>query len=393
MSENTTIVNCTVQELDRRQQRVAAAKAGDLPGRHAVLVNVSDFSYADLAGISVDEYLADPIRHAQAQITGQKWVLENLRTDVSSIGVHPRLGAAPSAFGAPMVKNPGNRVWVKPWISGPEDLRKLEKVDIEATGIEAVNARYAQVFRDKADQFPVAFVDGEVFYPLAQQGLPFMAATEDPLTLAADLMGADAFFMACVERPGFVQDLLTLLTDKMLPVIRKNQAAAGFEGEFFVSSDYAPMLSVEMYARFALPCLQRIKDTIAGPMRLHHCDVPGHLVELILSDLAPEILNGFKARPDVAEGMRVMAEKVGDRAFLEPFLDGVTMRTQTAEEIYADALSVIHLFDQGGCRFLLGAQSCDGHPVEDLTKLNAVMRAAEDYEAGVRPSPAAQPGP
>jgi hypothetical protein len=220
-----------------------------------------------------------------------------------------------------------------------------------------------------------------------------MAATEDPLTLAADLMGADAFFMACVERPGFVQDLLTLLTDKMLPVIRKNQAAAGFEGEFFVSSDYAPMLSVEMYARFALPCLQRIKDTIAGPMRLHHCDVPGHLVELILSDLAPEILNGFKARPDVAEGMRVMAEKVGDRAFLEPFLDGVTMRTQTAEEIYADALSVIHLFDQGGCRFLLGAQSCDGHPVEDLTKLNAVMRAAEDYEAGVRPSPAAQPGP
>lgn len=179
---------------------------------------------------------------------------------------------------------------------------------------------------------------------------------------------------------------MTLLTDKLLPVIRKNQAACGFSGEFFVSSDYAPMLSVEMYVQFALPCLQRIKETISGPMRLHHCDVPGHLVEVILAELKPEILNGFKARGDVVGKMRVMAEKVGDKAFLEPYLDGVTMRSQEAGEIYADALGVIDLFARAGCRFLLGAQSCDGHPVSDLTKLNEVMRASRDHAAGVRPA-------
>jgi hypothetical protein len=270
-------------------------------------------------------------------------------------------------------------------VTGPEDLRRIEKLDIERTGIEAANSEYARVFQEHAREFPVAFADGEVFYPLAEQGLPFVAATEDPLTLATDLMGADAFFMACFDRPGFVRDFLTLLTDKLLPVIAKNQGAAGFSGEFFVSSDYAPMLSVEMYTEFALPCLQRIKETIAGPMRLHHCDVPGHLVDVILSELAPEILNGFKARGDVVANMRVMAEKVGDRAFLEPFLDGVTMRAQEEGEIYADALGLIDLFREAGCRFLLGAQSCDGHPVGDLTKLNAVMRASVDYAAGVRP--------
>jgi hypothetical protein len=388
MEPNTTVIHCTQAELQARAQRVADAKAGEIPDRHPVLVNVSDFSYADLVGISVDQYLTDPLCHARAQILGQKWVFEHLRTDVCSLAVHPRLGAAPSAFGAPMVRSPGNRTWVKPCVTGPEDLRRIEKLDIERTGIEEANAEYARVFRDSAKQFPVAFADGDVFYPLARQGPPFVGATEDPLTLATDLMGADAFFMACFDRPGFVRDLLTLLTDKLVPVIRRNQAATGFGGEFFVSSDYAPMLSVEMYVEFALPCLQRIKEATAGPMRLHHCDVPGHLVDVILADLAPEILNGFKARGDVVLAMRVMAEKVGDRAFLEPYLDGVTLRGQEEHEIYADALGVIDLFSQAGCRFLLGAQSCDGHPADDLTKLNAVMRAAEDHAAGARPSSA-----
>jgi uroporphyrinogen-III decarboxylase len=383
-ASDVTLIDVPVSALEQRRERLAKARRGEPTDRCPVMVDVSDLSYADIRGISVDEYLTDPVLHAEAQIEGQKWVMENLRTDLCGIGVGPRQGAFPSLFGAPMVRSDGNRTWVKPCIDEDSDLDALAALDIERTGIEAVNTEWKQLYRRIAPRYGVRFRNGEVFHPLADQGPPLVGAMEDPLTVAVDLMGADRFFMACADSPGFVNDLIGVLTDMMLTVVRKNEAQADYSGEVFVSSDYAPMLSPDMYVRFALPALRRVKETINGPMRLHHCDVPGHLVEIILDELQPEILNGFKARADLAGAMTLMAQKVGDRAYMEPYLDGTAMLHQGEQEIYHDALTVIQIFSERGCRFHLGAMSADGHPMERLCDLNGVMRASVDYAAGTR---------
>ena len=351
--------------------------------RYPVSVDVSDLTYADLFGISYDEYLSDPLKHAEAQLHGQKWVLEHIETDVSSVGVHPRLGAAPSAFGAPLYRTKGSRAWVKPWIDTAKDLEALAKIDPEQTGIEVTIAEWKKQYETMADRYPVAFLDGDVFFPLAGQSLPLVHAAEDPLTLAADLMGSDRFFMRCIEDPAFVDELLALLTHKLAAIICKNQDMANYDGPFFVSSDYAPMLPPDLYARFAVPALQRIKEVIRGPMRLHHCVFPMQSVDIILTDIRPEILNGFKVQGEVGPAMAAIAERVGNQAYLEPYLDGTVMLHQSEEQIYADAYVTIRAFDTAGCRFHLGAMSCDQHPVDDLLKLNAVMRAARDWGRGL----------
>ena len=384
MNKEITKINVSVEELDSRINLITRAKKGEKLERYPVMVDISDFSYADIYGIDYDTYLSDPVKHAEAQITGKKWVFENLKTDITGFYVGPQQGAFPSLFGAPLVKHSGNRTWIQPWIKGPEDLKKLEEIDIENTGIEVANTEWKNIFKNVADDYPVQFKNGEVFYPLSSQGLPLVGATEDPLTVAVDLMGADNFFMACVTEPEFVRDFINIITDKLCAVITKNEKASGFNGEVFVSSDYAPMLSPEMYADFVVPSLVKIKNTISGPMRLHHCDVPGQLVDIILSEIKPEIINGFKSKHDLIGGMKVMAEKVGDKAYLEPYLDGTVMMHQTYDEIYNDALSVIELFDSHNCRFHLGAMSADCHPVDKLTNLNAVMQASVDYSNGKR---------
>ncbi len=384
MEKELVKIDVSVEEIQRRETLLKCAKAGEKIERIPVMVDVSDFTYADVKGITVDEYLVDPIVHAEAQIVGKKWVFENLHSDLTGFFVGPQQGAFPSLFGAPMVKHTGNRTWIEPWVKDASDLKKLEAIDIENTGIEKINSGWKAIYKERGDDYPVQFEGGEVFYPLASQGLPLVGATEDPLTVAADLMGADNFFMACVLEPEFVTDFLRIITDKLCAVICKNEAACGYDGEVFVSSDYAPMLSPDMYAEFVVPTLIRLKEAIRGPMRLHHCDVPGQMVDIILSEIKPEIINGFKAKGDLSESMLVMAEKVGDKAFMEPYLDGTVMLHQTYDEIYLDALKVIELFDSHGCRFSMGAMSADLHPLDTLKNLNAVMQASVDYAAGKR---------
>ncbi len=384
MQKQIEKINITQAEIEERQERVRRAKAGEKLDRIPVMVNVSDFTYPDVKGISIDDYLSDPLLHAEAQIVGKKWIYEHIHTDMTGLFVGPLQGAFPSVFGAPMVKHTGNRTWIEPWVKGASDLEKLAGMDIETTGIEAINTEWKEIYKKHGDDYPVQFEGGEVFYPLASQGLALVGATEDPLTVAADLMGADNFFMACVMEPEFVHDFLTIITDKLCAVIKKNEKACGYAGEVFVSSDYAPMISPDMYAEFVVPTLVRLKETISGPMRLHHCDVPGHIVDIILAEIKPEIINGFKAKGDLSETMLVMAEKVGDRAFLEPYLDGTVMMHQSYDEIYQDALKVIQLFDSHGCRFSLGAMSADLYPLDSLKNLNSVMQASVDYAAGKR---------
>ncbi len=385
MRNTITTINLSVDEIAQRTERLEKARRGEALDRVPVMAALSDMSYADARGISVEEYLTDPVLHAEAQIAGQKWMLENIDTDVNGLSVGPQLGAYPSVFAAPMYRNEGNRYWIEPWIKDASDLKKLESIDIEKTGIQNQIEEWQAVYREIAEDYPVQFLGGEVFYPLADQGPMLVGACEDPLTVATDLMGGEMFFMTCISEPQFIKDLLEILTEKMLAVIIKNQKAVDYNGDFFVSSDYAPMISPPLYEEFVVPTLKKFKSALRGPMRLHHCEIPGHIVDIILRDIHPEILNGFKAKADVAGEMAVMAEKVGGQSYLEPYLDGVVMLHQSRHEIYRDALSAINLFAANGCRFHLGAMSCDGHPFGDLDKLNAVMQASVDYAEGIRP--------
>ena len=86
-----------------------------------------------------------------------------------------------------------------------------------------------------------------------------------------ELRGIDDFIIDCLESPGFVQEVLTRLTEFRL----------GWEGgvQSSVGDDWVnvPIISPKIYEEFALPCHKRIWET-DGKGHLHTC---GNMTELL----------------------------------------------------------------------------------------------------------------
>lgn len=381
----TTVIDISVAEIDRRRKLFEQSHSKKGWGRWPVLVQCDDLSYADIYGISVDEYCKDPIKHAEAQIAGQKWILENLETDYHEVSVDVIFGAVemPSALGCEIYEQPNARPWYHAWVKDAKDLARLQKMEMLSSGFCAIHNEWRQKYLEIAQEYPVRFKDGEVFFPL-KEATPavFNKIDADPFSLAADLMGASEFFERLYTDPEFIQELIGILTEKTVAALQVSRKQVSNHDPVFVGCDYCPMVSPDFYAKFALPGLKKIKAVLNAPMRLHHCMIPKQILDLILTELKPEILNGFKADQNVAEEMAVVAEKAGGKVYLEPYLDGTRMMVQTADEIYADARAAIELFAPTG-GFHLGAWASDSVSLESLKKLNAVKKASWDF-AGFR---------
>jgi uroporphyrinogen-III decarboxylase len=262
----------------------------------------------------------------RAQILGQKWLMENVRTDAYSI-----TGAWTGAWtdfentfeagslGCAVEFPEDDLPWVGPgWVKTEDDLRRLEGMDFIHQGLNGRQVEYRRAMMAVAEKYPVRFLGGPVFYPGRN---PALTHTSDgPFGVAGDLMGQTELFTAVHERPDFVSELLRIVTDKLIAWLDFCWEEEGLaDRDLSWTDDLAAGISAESYRSLVLPEEKRLRFHF-GRASLHMCGRTDHLLETFRDDLAIDEYQGFGYQVDLEKVASVMGGRVVLLGNVNPFL-------------------------------------------------------------------------
>lgn len=172
----------------------------------------------------------------------------------------------PLALGCPRITTSEGKEWVCKLFNDPAQIKDYQppaNVCAGRTGEVLENAR----------QLLASLPPGELLR---------QCDVQSPLGIA-ELMWDESFYMALIERPGAVHDLLDKITTFVIAFIRQYAQvagerlnAAGFpliwapsQGTM-LSDDTMSLLSPAMHREFSLPYINRIADA-CGPLFYHSC--------------------------------------------------------------------------------------------------------------------------
>ena len=215
-------IKVPIEEIAARTERVRKTKRFERPDRVAVIPAINYRTLLPKIGVRFADYYRDPELMLRSQILGQKWLLENVKTDAYSITgawvggwTDFQNTTEPSAFGVE-VDFPADDIPVaneRGWVKTEEDLQKLEVLDFVHGGLNGRQIEFRHKMKQVAEKYPVRFLGGEIFYPGENPALTH--TSNGPFTNAAHLMGAVEAFTAVLERPDFVHALLKIITQKI----------------------------------------------------------------------------------------------------------------------------------------------------------------------------------
>ncbi len=373
-------INVPIEEIAARQERIAKTKRFETPDRVAVIPAINYRFLLPQIGVRFRDYYADPETMLRSQILGQKWLMENVRTDAYDITgawvggwTDFQNTTESSALGCevlfpeddiPVVHEEG-------WIRGDADLRRLEKIDVVNSGLNGRQVEFRQAMMKVADKYPVRFKGGPIFYPGANPALTH--TSHGPFTVGATLLGSTQMFAGILERPDFVRELLHIVTDKILAWLDFCWAEEQLPNRDFAwTDDLSAYLSAEVWERELLPYDKRLRDHF-GRASLHMCGQTTHLLEIFADKLKIDEFQGFGYHVKLDRVAKAMGGKVVLLGNVNPMLiaDG------TPAEVKAATRQVIEQL--APCRGLIiqdGNNIAPGSPVENI---NAMMAAAEEY--------------
>ncbi len=374
-------IDVPIEEIAERKERVTTAKQFGTPDRVPVVPALAHRFLVPKVGVRFKEYYADPETMLRTQILAQKWLMENVRTDASSI-TGAWVGAwtdfqntfEAGSLGCEIIFPDDDIPWVGPgWVKSDADLRRLEAMDYLGTGINARQFAYRKAMMAVADRYPVRFLGGPVFYPGEN---PSLTHTSDgPFGVAGDLMGQTELFTAVVDRPDFVRELLRIITDKMIAYLDFCWKEEGLPAprDFAWTDDLAVSLSSETFRSVVLPHDLRLRSQFDGYVSLHMCGATNHLLEIFADDLKVNELQGFGYQVSLDRVASVM----GGRVVLIGNVNPMLIHSGTREDVIAATRRVIErLAPLKGLIIQDGNNLPPGTPIENI---NAMMEAAERY--------------
>ncbi len=368
-------------EIEARRERVEKAKRFETPDRVPVIPAVAHRVMIPRTGISFGDYYRDPETMLRAQILGQKWLLENVRTDAYSI-----TGAWAGAWtdfqntfeagslGVEIHFPDDDIPWVgEGWVKNDADLNILEAIDYVHTGINARQVEFRRRMIEVADKYPVRFQGGPVFYPGAN---PWLTNTSDgPFGVTGDVMGQVEAFTAVYERPDFLRETMRIVTGKMIEWLDFCVQEMGLERpvNFSWTDDLAVSLSADSFREFALPFNQQMRFHFDGRASLHMCGRSDHLLEIFRDDLKIDEFQGFGYQVNLDR----VAEIMGGRVVLIGNVNPMLIQSGTPDDVRAATRNVIEkLKDFRGLIIQDGSNIPPDAPLENV---NAMMEAAERY--------------
>ncbi len=372
-------IRVPVEEIERRKERVLKTKRFQASDRVPVIPAIAHRFLVPIMGVPFREYYSDPETMLRTQILAQKWLMENIRTDAYSI-TGPWVGAwtdfqntfEAGSLGCEVIFPENDIPWVgAPWVKTEKDLRTLERMDYLHSGINGRQIAFRQAMMEVADRYPVRFQGGPTFYPGEN---PALTHTSDgPFGVAGDLMGQTEIFEAVCAKPGFVRELLRIVTDKMLEYLDFCWAEERLPRprDFAWTDDLAVSLSDQQFRDVVLPSEKRLRFHFDGWLSLHMCGQAGHLLETFRDELQIHELQGFGYQVDLDTVGSILGGKVVLVGNVNPLL----IHSGTPEQVRRATRRVIEkLGGYGGLIVQDGSNIPPGTPVANI---NAMMEAAE----------------
>ncbi len=377
---NLTQINIPYEEILERQERIEKTKRFETPDRVAVIPAINYRTLLPKIGVPFRDYYSDPEVMLRSQILGQKWLMENVKTDAFSVTGAWTGGWTdfqntfePSAFGIE-VDFPEDDIPVaneRGWVSSDEDLQKLEDIDFIHNGLNGRQIEFREAMMRVAEKYPVRFQGGPVIFPGSNPSLTH--TSNGPFTNGSHVMGSVEMFTAILEKPVFVHRLFEIITDKILEWLDYCWEVEGIpERSFAWTDDLSAYLSADTWREMVLPYNKRLRDHFEWAS-LHMCGKAGHLLEIFTNELKINEFQGFGWEVDLERVRDVMGGKVVVLGNINP----LTIANGTPEQVKAETRKVIEILAPSG-----GLIIQDGNniaPESPLENINAMMEAAEEY--------------
>ena len=183
------------------------------------------------------------------------------------------VGIMPSLFGATCSFAAGGRAWVEP-LGGPENVAALLDrgvPDLDRGLLPRVLATLG-LFRERLAD-----------YPKCSQGIHITQPDLQGCVDILHMLWGPGFFLGLYDHAGLVHELLDLIAETYVAVVRKIQPytteAAGDDciylhwgvcrGGLLLKNDIPAMISAEMYAEFVRPYDEQVLEAFPGGGSLH----------------------------------------------------------------------------------------------------------------------------
>jgi uroporphyrinogen-III decarboxylase len=377
---NVIEIGIPIEEVLAREERIAKTKLFEIPDRVAVVPAINYRYLLPAIGVSFRDYYNNPEVMLHSQILGQKWLMENVKTDAYSITgawvggwTDFQNATEASAMGCevvfpdddiPVVREEG-------WIRDEKDLIRLEAMDTVNHGLNARQIDFRREMMKIAEKYPVRFQGGPIFYPGENPALTH--TSNGPFTNAAYLMGATEAFSAILERPDFMRELLRIIVDKTIAWLDFCWNEEQIESRDFAwTDDLAAYLSAKTWQDVLLPFNQRLRDHFDWAS-MHMCGHTNHLLEMFTDQLKINEYQGFGWEVDLDKIKDIMGGKVVLLGNVNPLI----ISNGTPDDVkLATRLVIEKLAPSKGLIIQDGNNIAPGSPVENI---NAMMEAAEEF--------------
>ncbi len=374
-------IGVSIEEIESRRERVKTAKRFEAPDRIPVIPAIAHRFLIPKVGVPFKDYYQSAEIMLRTQLLAQKWLMENIRTDAYDIA-GPWTGAwtdfqntfEAGSLGCEVVFPDDDIPWVgKGWVDNDDDLKRLEQMDFVHSGINERQIAYRRAMMDIADEYPVRFRGGPVFYPGTN---PSITHTSDgSFGIAGDLMGQSELFVAVYERPDFVRELLRIITNHLITYLDFcwEVESLPVPKDFAWTDDLAVSLPEDTYRDVVLPSELRLRNHFDGYISLHMCGQTDHLLKTFTDDLRINEFQGFGYQVD----LDTVASIMGGRVVLVGNVNPMLIHSGTSEEVRNATQTVIKkLGSSFGLIIQDGSNIPPGSPIENI---NAMMEAAERY--------------
>jgi len=378
------------RQILEREERWNRAIRFEQPDRIPVIHYIGSRYWLPVIGYAdrIDEYIGAPRTMLRCQLLGQKWILENVKSDFHKIVCYPDFMWVEDvdSFGARTVipKNDS------PWVARPhllqddENLDRIRGVDWVHTGLHGKMLDYYEEMKNIAADFEILFDDGKVI-PAVNTVYPGGAGVIGLAGLAGDLCGVERFSTNLYDKPQWVKELLRIIVEKAIDwineVVKLNRGRAAFCSDFnekviHVGDDAMAQMSLSQVEEFMREPHVRFAEHIRSlgyQVQSHNCGKADHLLKFWKDEIRIARYMGFSYRTD----KNALKEIMGGKVILMGGVDPVKIHDGRPADVLEDCRKNLEIFKD--CR---GYILMDGHniaPGSSVENLNMLVKAAELY--------------
>ncbi len=279
------------------KERMAAFSKGEEIDRIPITVRMGEPAVT-LYGVSMHDYAYDPKVMTEVEVNNfRKFGFDSASISISLRGLAEAMGS--------VIEYGGRNI---PYVSDYfvktlEDIDKLEVIDPLKDGrIPLVIEAYDRIVDEIGDEIGVGF------------GLA------GPISVAANLCGAENMLRWCVKAPEAVEKMLDIITESNNAIIDE-MAKRGSGISFSDPVSSTSLLRKKQFDRFSLPFFQRNVDHVIEKINkkpgLHVCGKSKELWD----DLSSTGISNFSIDniEDLAEAKEIMGDKVVITGNVPPF--------------------------------------------------------------------------